>query len=93
MHLTLLKRVFLIQQYTTDSCKYSAYPIILTKIVDCSYLHGSNMAFRREIFRKLSLFLWQTAGLLLLSITEKVWRYIRKQPLTFKILCAITKRG
>jgi len=47
-----IKRVFLIQHYTTDSCKYSEYPIILTKIIDCSYLQGSNMAFRREIFRQ-----------------------------------------
>jgi len=45
-----IKKVFMIQHFTKDSCKLFEYPIILTKIVDCEYLHGSNMAYKHEIF-------------------------------------------
>jgi glycosyltransferase involved in cell wall biosynthesis len=48
----LFKGLFMIQHSAKDSCKYSEYPMILTKILNCEYLHGSNMALRREIFRQ-----------------------------------------
>jgi hypothetical protein len=47
-----IKGLFMIQHSAKDSCKYSEYPMILTKILNCGYLHGSNMALRREIFRQ-----------------------------------------
>ncbi|RLG16076.1 hypothetical protein DRN63_04625 [Nanoarchaeota archaeon] len=52
----LMRRFFMLGTmytvYTKDECKLGSYPIILTKVINCERLSGSNMAFRREIFNR-----------------------------------------
>jgi len=47
-----LKKLFLIQHFTTDSCNLFEYPLLLTKIINCESLSGSNMGFKRVIFNE-----------------------------------------
>lgn len=46
----ILNRVFLLDRPAKDSCKFSEYPAILTKIINCESLSGANMTYKREVF-------------------------------------------
>ncbi len=45
-----LRKFFILSHFTINTCGFSKYPIILTKILNCKSLSGSNMAFKRAIF-------------------------------------------
>jgi len=47
-----VKKMFRHTHWTINSCKLFEYPMFLTEIVNCEWLSGSNMAFRREIFNE-----------------------------------------
>jgi len=46
----ILNRVFFLDHSAKDSCKFSEYPAILTKIINCEHLSGANMTYKREVF-------------------------------------------
>jgi len=45
-------KIFYSGRYSKNSCKFFEYPIILTKIINCTWLSGSNMAFKRNILNE-----------------------------------------
>jgi len=47
-----LNKLFLLQHHSEDSCKYSEYPIVLTKIINCEWLSGANMALKPKVFNE-----------------------------------------
>jgi len=47
-----IRKMFVLPYLTINSCKLFEYPILLTDIINCQWLSGSNMAFRREIFNE-----------------------------------------
>lgn len=49
----ILNRVFLLDRAAKDSCKFSEYPAILTKVINCESLSGANMTYKREVFDEL----------------------------------------
>lgn len=46
----IFNKIFYLQHGSKNSCKYSEYPIVLTKIINCEFLHGSNMAVKKMVF-------------------------------------------
>jgi len=40
---------FRLKHYVKDSCKFAEYPYLLTKTINCEYLHGSNFAVKRDV--------------------------------------------
>jgi len=44
-----IQTFFRLQHYVKDSCKFTEYPNMLTKTINCEYLHGSNFAVKRDI--------------------------------------------
>ncbi|MEM3549550.1 MAG: glycosyltransferase family 2 protein [Candidatus Bathyarchaeia archaeon] len=48
----ILRKIFLLVHLTKNSCGIFEYPYILTEIINCSALSGSNMAFKRVIFNE-----------------------------------------
>jgi glycosyltransferase involved in cell wall biosynthesis len=46
----LLRSLFFLNIYTKDSCKLFEYPVLLTRTINCEWLTGSNMAWRKSIF-------------------------------------------
>lgn len=48
----LVGKMFKLQEYSKNSCKYGEYPRILNKIIPCEYLYGSNMAIKRKVFEE-----------------------------------------
>jgi len=47
-----ISKMFRLPYLTIDSCRLFEYPMFLTEIVNCEWLSGSNMAFRREVFNE-----------------------------------------
>jgi len=50
-----LHKFFSLLYLSKNSCKLFEYPYVLTRIINCEYLSGANMAYRREVFDKLGL--------------------------------------
>jgi glycosyltransferase involved in cell wall biosynthesis len=50
----LMRKLFFLTIYTQDSCRLFEYPIILTRIITCEWLAGSNMAWKKEVFSEFS---------------------------------------
>jgi cellulose synthase/poly-beta-1,6-N-acetylglucosamine synthase-like glycosyltransferase len=50
----VIKTIFRLQHYVKDSCKLWEYPYLLTHVIPCQYLHGSNMAVKRDVLTKFS---------------------------------------
>jgi hypothetical protein len=46
----ILDRVFFLDHSAKDSCNFSEYPAILTKVINCEHLSGANMTYKREVF-------------------------------------------
>jgi GT2 family glycosyltransferase len=46
----ILNKIFFLDRSAKDSCKFSEYPVILTKIVNCEHLSGANMTYKRAVF-------------------------------------------
>jgi GT2 family glycosyltransferase len=46
----ILNKIFFLDRSAKDSCKFSEYPAILTKIVNCEHLSGANMTYKRAVF-------------------------------------------
>ena len=49
-----MRKLFFLTIYTQDSCRLFEYPIILTRIITCEWLAGSNMAWKKEVFSEFS---------------------------------------
>jgi GT2 family glycosyltransferase len=47
-----IRRIFLLTSLTKNKCKFRKYPIVLTKIINCETLSGSNMTFKRNTLKK-----------------------------------------
>jgi len=47
-----LRKLFKLFHFSLNSCRLSEYPLVLTRIIECEYLHGSNMALRRCVFEE-----------------------------------------
>ncbi len=48
----LFSKIFYSYHHSKNSCKYSEYPFILTKIINCEWLSGSNMAYKKDVFNE-----------------------------------------
>jgi GT2 family glycosyltransferase len=46
----ILHKVFFLEQFTKNSCKFFEYPTILTRTINCEHLSGANMTVKREVF-------------------------------------------
>jgi len=47
-----IRKMFRLPYLTINSCNLFEYPMFLTDIINCQWLSGSNMAFRREVFNE-----------------------------------------
>jgi glycosyltransferase involved in cell wall biosynthesis len=45
-----LKRLFFLFHDSRDSCRFSEYPIVLTRVIVCQRFVGANMSCRRSLF-------------------------------------------
>lgn len=45
-----LQTLFRLQHYVKDSCKFTEYPYLLTKTINCEWLRGANLTIKREVF-------------------------------------------
>lgn len=45
-----IKKMFKLPHLSVNSCNLFEYPLFLTNVINCQWLSGSNMAFRREVF-------------------------------------------
>jgi len=50
--LNVIGKMFMLTRWSINSCKLFEYPMFLTNIINCQWLSGSNMAFRREVFNE-----------------------------------------
>jgi len=48
----ILNGLFFLDRTTKDSCRFSEYPTILTKIINCESLSGANVTYKREVFSR-----------------------------------------
>jgi len=48
----LLAKIFYLAHCSKNSCKYTEYPIILSKIINCEWMKGGNMALKRNILNE-----------------------------------------
>lgn len=48
----LFVKIFYLYRFTRNSCKFNEYPFVLAKIINCEWMTGSNMAFRRNVFNE-----------------------------------------
>ncbi len=48
----LFNSIFYLDKYSKNSCKYKTYPSMLTKIINCTTMHGGCMAFKRNILNE-----------------------------------------
>lgn len=48
----LLAKIFYISHHSKNSCKFNEYPIILSKIINCEWMSGGNMALKRNILNE-----------------------------------------
>lgn len=46
----LFLKIFYLDHRSKNSCKFIEYPIILSKIINCEWLTGSNMAYKKIVF-------------------------------------------
>jgi glycosyltransferase involved in cell wall biosynthesis len=46
----VLKRLFFLHCHSRNSCEYPEYPISVTKVINCNWLPGANMAFKHSVF-------------------------------------------
>ncbi len=46
----LFAKIFYLQHYSKNSCKYYEYPITLSKIINCEWMCGGNMALKMDVF-------------------------------------------
>lgn len=49
-----LRKVFFLSIPTLDSCRLFEYPVVLTRTINCEWLAGSNMAWKKEVFSDFS---------------------------------------
>lgn len=49
-----LREIFFLSIPTYDSCRMFEYPVVLTRAINCEWLAGSNMAWRKEVFSEFS---------------------------------------
>lgn len=47
-----LNKLFLLQHHSRNSCSYTEYPTVLTKIINCEWLSGANMSLKHDIFKE-----------------------------------------
>lgn len=47
-------KTFCLHHYSKNSCKFFEYPILLSNIINCTWLSGSNMSFKNDVFREFS---------------------------------------
>jgi len=45
-----IRKMFMLPRLSINSCNLFEYPLFLTNVINCQWLSGSNMAFRREVF-------------------------------------------
>lgn len=45
-----LRKLFFLHCHSKNSCKYPEYPISVTKVINCNWLPGANMAFKHSVF-------------------------------------------
>jgi len=45
-------RISFLSHHTKDSCRFFEYPNALTKVINCEWLCGGDMAFKRSIFNE-----------------------------------------
>lgn len=50
----LMRQLFFLSILTQDSCRLFEYPVFLTRIINCEWLAGSNMAWKKEVFSEFS---------------------------------------
>lgn len=43
-------KIFYLSHSSRNSCKFNEYPVLLTKIINCTWMSGGNMAFKRNVF-------------------------------------------
>lgn len=48
-----LAKLFRLHHHSRNSCIYPEYPVVLTKTINCNWLSGATMAWRRNIFDEL----------------------------------------
>lgn len=48
----IICKIFNLSHFSKNSCKFAEYPMVLTKVINCEELSGSNMAIRRDIFKE-----------------------------------------
>jgi glycosyltransferase involved in cell wall biosynthesis len=45
-----VNRLFFLNHFVKDKCGFLEYPVILTKTINCEWLSGANMTYKREVF-------------------------------------------
>ncbi len=48
----IFSKIFSIHHHSKNSCKFYETPVILTKIINCTYMSSSNMALKRNILNE-----------------------------------------
>lgn len=48
----LIAKIFYLGHYSKNSCKFTEYPIMLSKIINCERMSGGNMALKRNVFNE-----------------------------------------
>ncbi len=48
----ILAKIFYLHHYSKNSCKFIETPSILSKIINCEWLSGSNMALKRKVLNE-----------------------------------------
>ena len=48
----LFAKIFYLNYDTKNSCNFMEYPVILSKIINCEWLSGSNMAYKNNVFNE-----------------------------------------
>jgi glycosyltransferase involved in cell wall biosynthesis len=46
---SVYRSFFRLQRHVRNSCKFAEYPYVLTKVINCEYLKGSNLTVKRDI--------------------------------------------
>lgn len=48
----LFAKIFYLDHRSKNSCKFNEYPVILTKIINCTWMSSANVAFKRDVFNE-----------------------------------------
>jgi len=48
----IFAKIFYLHYNTKNSCNFMEYPIILSNIINCTWLSGSNMAYKKDVFNE-----------------------------------------